>query len=358
MAALLSTAAALLTTTPAAAQQFFPSDSVIRAEIGPQLQAGERVGIVIGLIEADGTRRVVSVGHTGPIHDAHTLFEIGSVTKAFTGILLAEMVERGVVRFDTPVAALLPPGTPVPERAGRQITLLDLATQSSGLPRLPDNLRPATMANPYADYSVAQLYEFLAGYELPRDIGALYEYSNLGMGLLGLALGLRADASYEALVRARILEPLGMESTAIVLDAEARQRLAPGHNALGQVVPNWDLPTLAGAGALRSSVDDMLAFVAANLDPPDSPLGRAMRASHEARVATANPNLRVGLAWHLLTVNGHTFIWHNGGTGGYRSFIGFDPVRNVGVVVLSNGLRSMDEVGLHLLDPTVPLPAR
>ncbi|MGH7504287.1 MAG: serine hydrolase domain-containing protein, partial [Longimicrobiales bacterium] len=302
------------------------------------------------------TRRVVTVGEpalSGPALDESTLFEIGSITKVFTGILLAEMAERGEVRLDEPVAELLPPGTRVPSRGGRQITLVDLATQSSGLPRLPDNMRPADMTNPYADYTAEQLYDFLASYELTRDIGAEYEYSNLGVGLLGYALALRADTSYEALVRERILAPLGMESTGITLDDDERRRLTPGHNALGQVVQNWDMPVLAGAGALRSTVDDMLTFLAANLDPPESPLGRAIREAHEPRFTTDNPKLRLGLNWHILDTNGRTLIWHNGGTGGYRSMLVFDPERHTGVIVLSNSNRSVDEIGLHLLEPAI-----
>jgi CubicO group peptidase (beta-lactamase class C family) len=149
-----------------------------------------------------------------------------------------------------------------------------------------------------------------------------------------------------------------MSSTAIELDDALRSRLAPGHNALGQEVPNWDLPTIAGAGALRSTVTDMLAYLAANLDPNDSPLGRAIRRSHEPRVTTENPNLRVGLAWHILNAYDRTIVWHNGGTGGYRSMLVFDADRGIGVIALTNSNRSVDEIALHLLEPRIPLPAR
>jgi CubicO group peptidase (beta-lactamase class C family) len=352
---------ALATTLPLAAQTHFPADSLVREIVRPHVAPGEGVGIVVGLIEADGTRRFITVGEPaveGRALDANTVFEIGSITKTFTGILLAEMAERGEVRLNEPVAALLPDSVRTPSRAGREITLLDLATQSSGLPRLPTNMRPANVGNPYADYGVDMLYAFLAEYELTRDVGEMYEYSNLGVGLLGHALALRADTSYEALVRARILEPLGMASTAIVLDDALRSRLAPGHNALGQVVPNWDLPTIAGAGALRSTATDMLAYLAANLDPPDSALGRAIHRSHEPRVATDNPDLRVGLAWHMLSAFDRTIVWHNGGTGGYRSMLAFDGDRGIGVVMLTNSNRGVDDIALHLLEPRIPLPTR
>src|SRR4029453_3090616 len=138
----------------------------------------------------------------------------------------------------------------------------DLATHTSGLPRLPSPFTPKNPANPYADYSVEDLYRFLSSHELRRDIGSQYEYSNLGGGLLGHVLARRAGMDYEALVRARITGPLGMNDTRIVLTPEMRGRLAAGHNAALKPVPNWDLPTLAGAGALRSTVNDLLKFAA------------------------------------------------------------------------------------------------
>jgi CubicO group peptidase (beta-lactamase class C family) len=177
----------------------------------------------------------------------------------------------------------------------RASPLLDLTTQVSGLPRQPANLSPRDSTNPYADYSVQQLYTFLSGYELTRDIGAEYEYSNLGVGLLGHALALKAGMSYEELVRRRILAPLGMRETAITITPALRSRLAPGHDAEGNVVANWDLPTLAGAGALRSTARDMLIFLAANLDSMATPLSRTLRQTHAARHSTNNPDLQIGL---------------------------------------------------------------
>ena len=266
------------------------------------------------------------------------------------------MVSRGEVRLDDPVAKYLPPSVRVPARNGRQITLLDLATQSSGLPRMPSNMTPRDSMNPYADYSVQQMYAFLAGYQLPRDVGATYEYSNLGVGLLGHVLALRAKTSYEQLVTRRILTPLGMSETAITLTPALRARLAPGHDGDGHVVPNWDLPTLAGAGALRSTAADLMTFLVANLDSAATPLSRTLQQTHGERHATNDPNLKIGLAWHILLRPAGRIVWHNGGTGGYRSFIGFDPARRIGVVVLcNNGNETVDDIGFHLLDETFPL---
>jgi CubicO group peptidase (beta-lactamase class C family) len=223
---------------------------------------------------------------------------------------------------------------------------------------MPDNFSPRDSANPYADYSVQQLYEFLSRYQLPRDPGASYEYSNLGMGLLGHALALKSGASYEQLVMRRVLTPLGMTETVITLTPALRARLAPGHDGEGRVARNWDLPTLAGAGALRSTAKDMLTFLMANVDSTATSLSRALQQTQGERHATDDPNLKIGLAWHVLSRPGGKIVWHNGGTGGYRSFTGFDPARRVGVVVLcNNGNENVDDIGFHLLDETFPLRA-
>ena len=314
-------------------------------------------GIVVGIIDEQGTR-VVSYGNpkqgSAVVVDGETLYEIGSVTKVFTTELLADMVVKGEVKLEDPVSKYLPASVKVPERNGRQITLLDLATQTSALPRLPDNMAPADSNNPYADYTVEQLYKFLSSYTLTRDIGAKYEYSNLGMGLLGHVLALKAGTNYEALVTARLCRPLGMKDTAITLSADAQKRLASGHSRIGQPVSNWDIPTLAGAGALRSTVDDMLKFVAANLTLTNAALKDAMSMTHTPRV-DVGPGMKISLGWHVATSRGAELVWHNGGTGGYRSFIGFDKQRQRGVVVLSNSENGIDDLGFHLLEPKYPL---
>lgn len=300
-----------------------------------------------GKFDADDKRAV----------DADTIFEIGSVTKVFTSPLLADMVQRGEAALTAPVAKYLPSGVKTPQRNGRQITLEDLATHTSGLPRLPSNLHPKDSANPYVDYSVEQLYEFMSGYQLTRDIGSQYEYSNLGGGLLGHVLARQAGIDYEKLVRSRICEPLGMRSTGITLSDEMKTRFAVGHDATMQRVAYWDLPTLAGAGALRSTVNDMLTFVGANLGYVKSPLAPAMAAMLAVHRPTGTPGLEIGLGCHILTHDGHEIVWHNGGTRGFRSFIGFERKTGAGVVVLSNAETSagIDDIGQHLLNPNAPL---
>ena len=349
---LFATAAALLTGARASSAQVerpITKDSLDRI-VNERVRAGRAPGLIVGVINADGSRVVAVAGEAraGVPVDEHTLFEIGSITKAFTGILLAEMAGRGEVRLDQPVAELLPAGTRMPSRNGRQITLEQLAMQTSGLPRLPDNLRPADVDNPYADYSVPQLYEFLGRHQLRRDPGAQYEYSNLGVGLLGHALALRAGMSYEELLRERVLEPLEMGSTAITLDDSLERRIAHGHTADGDVTPLWDIPTLAGAGALRSSMADMLRFLAANLQPPDSPPGRAIVASHEHRYRS-NAALSLGLNWHRVFFRGDTLVFHNGGTGGFRTMLAWNPKRRVGAVLLANASQDNEDIVRHLL---------
>jgi len=340
-----------------------PSDAEIRTILAQRVdEFHQSVGIVVGMIGPD-SRKVVSYGALEKgdprVLNGDTVFEIGSVTKVFTSLLLSDMVQRGQVALTDPVSKYLPAGVKMPQRNGKQITLLDLATHTSGLPRIPANMQPKDPGNPYADYSAPQLYEFLSSYELPRDIGAQYEYSNLGGGLLGHVLTLRAGMDYEALVRARITGPLEMKNTSIALSPEMKARLAVGHDDKLKPVANWDLPTLPGAGALRSTANDMLTFLAANIGGYNkTPLASAMAAMLDVRRPSGRPGLDVALAWHIYSSpQGGSVIWHNGGTGGYRSFIGYDPKTRIGVVVLANAetAAGVDDIGLHLLNPKAPL---
>jgi CubicO group peptidase (beta-lactamase class C family) len=337
-----------------------PSDAEIRKILAERVGA-ENLGsaLVVGVIDANG-RRVVAYGSLAR-NDARkpggdTVFEIGSMSKVFTSLLLMDMARRGEVAVTDPVSKFLPPTVKVPERGGRKITLADLSTQSSGLPRLPANLAPKDPANPYFDYSVQQLYDFLSAYQLTRDIGSQYEYSNLGVGLLGHALALRAGMSYEDLVRARICEPLGMANTRVTLTPDMKSRLAVGHNATLNPVANWDLPTLAGAGALRSTANDMLIFLAANLGYVKTPLAQAMADEVSIRRPVGG-DMEIAYAWHVQSKDGSQIIWHNGGTGGYRTYMGFDPKARTGVVVLSNlsTAAGPDDIGRHLLNAAYPL---
>ncbi len=337
----------------------WPSEAKIEAILEERIETSKSAAvIVVGAVDERGSK-VIGYGTTDPKTprrpDGDTVFEIGSATKAFTAILLAEIVERGEMKLDDPVAKYLPPSVRVPSRDGKQITLLDLATHTSALPRLPDNLKPKDPNNPYADYTVGQMHAFLSGCTLARDIGAKYEYSNLGMGLLGHAIALKAGKSYEALVVERICEPLAMASTRIALTPQLKARLVAGRTEAGAPATNWDIPTLAGAGALRSTANDLVKFIAANLALPPSKLSALMQKTHEIRIPAAQPGLDIALAWHVSPLSDAKMTWHNGGTGGYHSFIGLDTKNRRGVVVLANSAASIDDIGIHLLDTRIAL---
>ena len=320
------------------------------------------IGIVVGVIDAEGPR-VVAFGQRAKgdkrLLDGNTVFEIGSTTKELTSLLLVDMARRGEVALSDPVAKFLPAGVTMPERDGRKITLADLSTHSSGLPRMPSNFAPREASNPYVDYTVQQLYEFLSGYQLPRDVGSRYEYSNLGFGLLGHVLALRKETSFEALLRSRVLDVLGMRSTRLTLTPEMRSRLAVGHALTNdKPVPtsNWDIPTLAGAGGLRSTASDMLTLLAAYLGYKTTPLVGAMAEQISIRRPSDSPDFEVAYGWRVQTKYGSTIIWHGGATGGYRCYIGFDPNARTGVIVLSNLQmpRFVDDVGPYLLNSQYP----
>ncbi len=354
---------AIVLAAVALAQSPVPPDAEIRRILAERVDTRHQaVGMVVGVIEPSGTR-VVAYGKPAkddvrPLN-GDTVFEIGSITKVFTALLLADMVQHGEVKLDDPIAKYLPEGVKAPQRNGKEITLAELATHTSGLPRLPNNLAPKDAANPYADYSADKLYAFLESYQLPRDPGGKWEYSNLATGLLGQLLSLRAGKDYETLVVSRIAAPLGMGSTRMTLTPEMKERMATGYNAALQPVHLWDFEALAGAGALRSTANDLITFLAANLGYRKSPLQPAMAAMLEVRLPTGQPNLQQALGWHILQRKDRDLFWKDGGTFGFGSFIGFDAKANVGVVVLANSFSlatgGVDDIGLHLLDASFPL---
>ena len=342
----------------ALASDRIPAD--VRDHISQRVKEGDCVGVVVCVVDEHGSccasegRRSLSKDDKV---DEKSVFEIGSITKAFTGVLLADMALRGEVALDDPVQKYLPDGAKMPKRGDKQITLRDLSTHRSGLPRLPDNIESADPDNPYADYDEKRMLDFLSKHELSRDIGEKYEYSNFGAGLLGYVLARKSGKTYEQLVTERILAPLNMKDTGIALSDGMKARLAMGHSE-GKQVKNWDIDALAGAGALRSTPLDMTSFVEFNLNskPTDTPLSKAFQASYKDPVNTSTPGLSVGLGWHIWNKHGTKIIWHNGGTGGYRSFCGFAPDKKLGVVVLNNSDADLDAVGLHVLEPKWELP--
>jgi CubicO group peptidase (beta-lactamase class C family) len=311
--------------------------------------------IVVGIVDKEGSYyfNFGEKSSGGSDVNEHTIYEIGSISKVFTATLLAQQVIKGNIKLQDPIAKYLPAYVKVPKRGTTEITLGNLSDHTSALPRLPSNLAPANPANPYADYTVDQLYSFLSGYELTRDVGSAYEYSNLAVGLLGHILALQAGVSYESLMTRDIGSPLGMKETKITMDEKMKKNLAIGHDN-GVKVENWDLPTFAGAGAIRSSSYDMLKFLAANLGLKKNSWQSSMELAHKVRHDKAGET-RVGLGWHISKGKNGDVIWHNGGTGGYRSFAGIVKETGMGVVVLTNSTESVDDIGFRLLNPDATL---
>ncbi len=371
------------------------------------LKDASNVGLAVGVIRGEQTQ-IICYGTTDkpsgiPI-TPDSVFEIGSITKVFTGILLAETIRRGEVKLDDPANEHLPPEAQIPAKGRSPVTLRHLVTHTSGLPRLPDNIdREAFFSdNPYRTYTVEQLYDYL--HRTPVVPGKQHAYSNLGMGLLGHILALAAGKDYYALLKERILDSLGMDDTSIALSEDQKRRLALPHDK-GKQVSNWDIPVLSGAGALRSTVSDMLKFLSANVNPESTPLEESVERSHkiETRGNPFRQNLgcwfgiglfyamveigarmhigrfgwpvvvpalfftfalpiylafkwprgfaTMGLAWFMDRLSGtpHIMTWHNGGTGGYCSFLGFVRETRTGVIVLSNSTNSVDALGARIL---------
>lgn len=298
-------------------------------------------GIVVGVITKKA-REIISYGHFDRddprIPNDDTVFEVGSISKVFTSLLLSEMVLDGEVKLSDPISKYLPPTVHAPSKNGKQITLLDLATHHSGLPREATNLS--------WDYSSQQMYQFLDKYQLPRDPGETYEYSNFGVGLLGALLATRADTDYQTLLRKRITAPLGMDRTGVGLTPEMKADLTPGHDGRLYKAQAWNIPALAGAGGIRSTVNDLLIFLAANMGIIRSPLQLAMKNMLSVR-RTADPGVQIALGWHIENQR-DGIICHNGQTNGYHSFLGYDPHRKIGVVVLSNSNESIDDIAWRI----------
>jgi CubicO group peptidase (beta-lactamase class C family) len=333
-----------------------PSDEAI-AELLAERMTSNGVGMVVGVI--DGERRsVITHGISGaedgrPL-DGATVFQIGSLTKVVTTLLLADMVSRGEVALDDPVVELLPPQARM-RTVSRPATLRDLATHTSGLPSMPTDFDLRGQPDPYAAYSVEQLWAFLSEYQPEWAPGTEYRYSNLGVSLLGRALALRMGTTYETLVERRVLEPLGMTSTSITVTPDQLRRLAPGHDPYLQPVGTWEMSTLQASGSLRSTADDMLLLLAAYLGTGSAPELEQAVAIQLAEGVDVDGGFRpLGVGRRA-----DGTYRHAGGKEGYRSGLAFDPSRGVGAVVLANTRTYEDEpmdIALHLVTGE-PLPS-
>ena len=265
------------------------------------------------------------------------------------------MAQRREVAIDDPVAKYLP-GVSIPSRDGRQITLADLATHTSGLPLRPSNLTSKDPANPYAGYTRDDLFSFLSSYTLKHTPGATYDYSNVGFGLLGATLAERAKENFADLAAARITGPLGMTDTRIVPTDDMAKRAATGYDGDRNPVPHWDMGVLSSAGGYRSTADDLSKLLDAFLGLRKSPLYPATESMTKTRrPGGMAPATAIALAWNIYDDNGREIVWKNGSVGGYRTFIGFDRATRTGVVALINAQTGSgaDDIGLHYLDPSV-----
>jgi len=304
------------------------------------------VGVSIAIIENDKVEYIniglVNQQEKLPV-TSDSLFEIGSISKTFTSIALANMVIEGKVKLDDPVKNYLPKSIKMPSKKGKEITLASLANHSSGLPRLPSNMPYSDPLDPYADYSVELMYEFLNGYEPTRDVGEKFEYSNLGVGLLGHVLGLIDRKSYQQVVTDRVLKPMAMQNTFVDVPQSYLKFLSDGHDSQGKPTKHWQLSTLAGAGAIKSNIKDMATYLRGNID--QNLLDRSLKLTLKQSINFGDKNPKIGLAWILAEHKTGSYWWHNGGTGGFRSFIGFDPQMKKGIVILENTANGMDAIG-------------
>jgi serine-type D-Ala-D-Ala carboxypeptidase/endopeptidase len=332
-------------------------DAIVRERIAA---AESPACIAVGFVGAATQETFACTAGLGPAaFGRNSIFEIGSITKGFTGLLLADMVRKGEVSLDDPASKYSRPGAKLPTFEGREITLRDLVTQTSGLPRLPPGFNPADPRNPYADFGADALYAALARTELTRPIGKTAEYSNFGFMWLSEILARRRGKPFDVLLKERVLDPLGMTDTSIVQSDEQRKRMVTPHAFPHEPTMVWDVPVdLAGVGALRSTLADMLKLAAALAGRRDTPLKDTIALALEPMRPSEVPDNATGYGWVTLERPGVRIYWHNGGTGGSRSMIAVNPRARTAAVVLVDTAVPYDDLAMHLADPALPLKKR
>jgi serine-type D-Ala-D-Ala carboxypeptidase/endopeptidase len=336
-----------------------PSDDAIRQILIDRVGKNENDAGIIVKIVTPADERVISYGHRNagdarPL-DGDTVFEIGSVTKVFTALVLADAVQRKEATLADPVAKYLPPGVSVRTRNDRLITLLDLATHTSGLPFMPENAPP--LNDPAAaKYSAADLARFVANYQPTRDAGSQWDYSNIGYWLLSEALAARAGANFENLVRERVIARLGLTNTDFRVSEKMKPDVAQGHDAALKLAPSVSSMSIyslmPAAGGLYSTPNDLGKLLAAAMGLHSSPLSDAIKLTLDTRRPTGGSEQQA-LGWSVMGKG--EIIYRDGGTYGFASSIGFDPKQHIGVVVLSNQYGSVDDIARHLMRPDIPL---
>jgi len=307
----------------------------------------------------------VPVGHStaadGRPLGGDTVFEIASITKIFTALLLADMVLRGEVELDDPAAKYLPPHVHVPDYEGRAITLRHLVTYTSGLPGFPNDFPPLDRTKAFPDYSIDQMYAALGDTRLAFAPGEHFLYTNFGYGLLGHVLSRCAGMRYEDLVVSRICTPLGMDSTRITLTPAMRARRAAGHSAQKDAVASWrQPPAFEAASAFSYTANDLLRFLGVAMGGVPSSLAPAFASLLQPRRAMKSakyPGMSIAAGWFVFADHGDELIWKNGDTLGYTSFIGYSAKSQQGLVLLANGEfpGTLTDLGWHLLNADFPV---
>lgn len=349
-------AVAVLSALPVA-PAFATTDAELRSVLEKRF-AGDRSSVcVAAAVVGDGgavARAFVCAGGGKPRVDATSAFEIGSITKTMNGTLLAQFILAGKVSLDTPFADLLPKDAKLPVFDGKPILVRHVVTHTSGLPGLPPGFAPTDLSDPYASLTEAALFASLAGAKLERAPGAAFEYSNYATMLLSASLARMAGTDYETLLRERVFAPLAMRQSYIGKRPDG-VRAAAGHMSNGGETRPWTLPgNLAGVGGVRATLGDMVNYVQAQLAARDSTIADAIALTHVEVKTGAQPTM--GINWIRTPLAGRTVLMHDGGTGGFASFAGFDPERRRGAVVLADAaIDGVNELGLHLIDASTPL---
>ena len=343
-----------------------PIVTILRQRVDAYRQT---VGIVVG--EIRGTRRTVYARGTlnrATIRKATGMkvFEIGPLSSLYTSALLGLMVKDGEVSLSDPVSKFLPDSVKIPEYSGQPIRLEHLATHTSGLPRLPNNVISADLNNPLDGYSVDLLYQFLSTYPLTYDVGTTYEYSEVGMGLLGHVLAWQAGKSYDALIQEYISTPLKLANTGSTPTISMKTLMATGHDRTRRPITAWSDTTLVGGNGVRSNILDMMAFISANMgiiyvmpeytEEDSIKFQAAFEEVIRPRYAASRPGVETALGWRARKGARDRYThWLSGRTGGFYSFVGFNKLSRRGVIVLSNSSVSIDDIGFHILTPGYPL---
>lgn len=321
-----------------------------------RVELQETPGISVGTYENGKatffTFGLADIASKQPI-TSKTLFEIGSITKTFTCTAFAHSIVKNEIRLDDLAQHYLSENVILPQKNGKQITVLHLASAHSGLPRMPGNFSPADPLNPYIDYTEKELFQFLSNAELNNEPGAQYEYSNLGMGLLGYLIAKKRGISYSKLMKDVVTEPLDMKQT-FISGERNDSLLATGYTDKSKMKAwTWtDQSVLTGAGGLVSNVEDMLKYLVAQFNTAEPILKKTFELARQERAPAGNLTYQIGLGWHLID---HRYVWHNGGTGGFRSFAGFDPENKRAIVILTNSTNGADDLGFHWLNSAYPL---